>query len=65
MAYVFGDEDEAALRRLLRGVTQTVVEDVSVEAIVVDEVSAYFGGVGTLDDAARQTDGRVKIYLAE
>ncbi len=65
VAYVFGDEDEAALRRLLRGVTQTVVEDVSVEAIVVDEVSAYFGGVGTLDDAARQTDGRVRTYLAE
>lgn len=65
VAYVFGDEDEAALRRLLSGVTQTVVEDVSVEAIVVDEVSAYFGGVGSLDDAARQTDGRVKTYLAE
>lgn len=65
VAYVFGDEDEAALRRLLRGVTQTVVEDVSVEAIVVDEISAYFGGVGALDDAARQTDGRVRTYLAE
>lgn len=65
VAYVFGDEDEAALRRLLSGVTQTVVEDVSVEAIVVDEVSAYYGGVGSLDDAARQTDGRVKTYLAE
>ena len=64
-AYVFGDEDEAALRRLFCGVTQTVVEDVSVEAIVIDEVSAYFGGVGSLDDAARQTDGRVKTYLAE
>ncbi len=65
VAYVFGDEDEAALRRLLSGVTQTVVEDAAVEAIVVDEVSAYFGGVGTLDDAARQTDGRVRTYLAE
>lgn len=65
VAYVFGDEDEEALRRLLSGVTQTVVEDAAVEAIVVDEVSAYFGGVGTLDDAARQTDGRVWTYLAE
>ena len=65
VAYVFGDEDEAALRRLLSGVTQTVVEDAAVEAIVVDEVSAYYGGVGSLDDAARQTDGRVKTYLAE
>ena len=64
-AYVFGDEDEAALRRLFCGVTQTVVEDVSVEAIVIDEVSAYFGGVGTLDDITRQTDGRVRTYLAE
>ena len=65
VAYVFGDEDEAALRRLLSGVTQTVVEDAAVEAIVVDEVSAYYGGVGSLDDAARQTDGRVRTYLAE
>lgn len=65
VAYVFGDEDEEALRRLLSGVTQTVVEDAAVEAIVVDEVSAYFGGVGSLDDAARQTDGRVRTYLAE
>ena len=63
----YTEEDHERLKSWIANAGTPLVSRVpgQVQAIIDEEISAYFGGVGTPEDCAAKIQSRVSIWLAE
>ena len=61
----FSEEDAEILRGIVYGADKVVCTDEAVIDIITWAVTPYLEGKGTAEDAAREIQSRMSIYLAE
>ena len=59
------EEDAEILRGIVYGADKVVCTDEAVIDIITRAVTPYLEGKGTAEDAAREIQSRMSIYLAE
>ena len=62
---LFNQADADTLRKLVYNTNKIVCSDEAVIDVMTAAITAYLGGKGTAEEAARQIQSRVSIYLAE
>ncbi len=66
MTEVFlGEEERAALRALYNGITTRTDAHPTLDAIIIEDASAYFADAKSLDDTVTLITSRAKTYLSE
>lgn len=63
--FAFTQADADAMRELVYGTTRLVHTDDALLTLIRSEVNAYLGGGKSAEDAAKQLQSRVSVYLAE
>ena len=61
----FNAEDAQKLRDLVYSTTKLIRPDETILTVIRSEINAYLGGGKTAEDAAKQIQSRVGLYLAE
>ena len=61
----FNEKDAAVMRELVYGTNQLVLRDETVMATLKPEINSFLGGQISAEDAAKQIQGRMSLYMAE
>ena len=61
----FNEQDAAAMRKLVYGTDRLVIRDEAVTGTIQKQIEAFLGGAITAEQAAKQIQSRMSIYMAE
>ena len=61
----FNEKDAAVMRKLVYGTNQLVLRDETVIATLKTEINAFLAGQKSTEEAARQIQSRMSLYMAE
>ena len=61
----FNEQDAAAMRKLVYGTDRLVIRDEAVTGTIQKQIEAFLGGAITAEQAAKQIQSRMSLYMAE
>lgn len=61
----FNEKDATVMRELVYGTDRLVIRDDVIMATLKTEINSFLGGQISAEDAAKQIQGRMSLYMAE